>query len=291
MSVAVTLRSSAGLFGSQRTYGVLKFVDFIAARFHHARSQPHCTVAVEKNIAECLFILDLTLMAKEGNTARLFCASQAGPSSPRPYCRVRLVKVIRNRDGTQDIVQYSVQILLEGDIMDTSFTEGDNKNVVPTDTCKNTVYCVANQHNFNSPEEFGILLCKHFIAEYPDIVNRISVKIVKDRWERLQAPNSSGKIGPHKHAFKRLGPSKPFANVQAEKRKGVKICVQAGFRGFDIMKTTQSGFTDFHTDKFTSLPPSTDRLLGTSVDAEWAYSSAAILRGGIDFNKVCSFGV
>lgn len=202
--------------------------------------------------------------------------------------RVRLVKVIRNRDGTQDIIQYNVQILLEGDIMDTAFTEGDNKNVVPTDTCKNTVYCVANQHNFSSPEEFGILLCKHFIAEYPDIVNRISVKIVKDNWERLLAPNSSGKIVPHKHTFKRMGPCKPYANVQAEKRKGtnLKISVQAGFRNLDILKTTQSGFVDYHTCKYTSLPPSTDRLLGTSVDAEWTYSSAAILRGNVNFNKV-----
>jgi hypothetical protein len=75
-SVVVTLRSLADLFASQRTYGVLKFVDFIAARFHAStRSQPHYIVAVQKNVAECLFIWDLTLMAKEGNTARFFCAS------------------------------------------------------------------------------------------------------------------------------------------------------------------------------------------------------------------------
>ena len=123
--------------------------------------------------------------------------------------RVRLVKVTRNRDGTQDVVQYNVQILLEGDIMDSAFLEGDNSNVVPTDTCKNTVYCVAHKHTFNSPEEFGILLCKHFVAEYPSIVNKISVRIVKDRWERLQAPNSQGKMAPHKHTFLRLGPNKP----------------------------------------------------------------------------------
>jgi urate oxidase len=98
-------------------------------------------------------------------------------------------------------------------------------------------------------------------------------------------------MAPHKHAFKRTGPSKPFANVQAEKRKGqgIKIHVQAGFRGLDVLKTTQSGFVDYHTDKYTSLPPATDRLLGTSVDAEWNFNAAAIMRGNIDFNKVCPF--
>lgn len=186
------------------------------------------------------------------------------------------------------MIQFSVQVLLEGDVMDSAYLEGENKNVIPTDTCKNTVYCVANKNTFTSPEEFGIQLCKHFINDYPDIVNKINVRVIMDRWERLQAPNSRGSMGPHKHVFKRVGPSKPFANVQAEKRRGsaIKLSVQGGFRGFDIMKTTESGFVNYHTDRYTSLPPATDRLLGTSVDAEWNYNSAAISRGNIDFNKV-----
>lgn len=204
--------------------------------------------------------------------------------------RVRLVKVTRNRDGTQDIIQFSVQVLLEGDIMDSAFLTGDNKNVVPTDTCKNTVYCVANKHEFRSAEEFGILLVRHFLTEYPEIVNKISVRVIRDRWERLTAPNSKGKMVPHQHVFKRTGPCKPYAHVQGEKRKGssMKINLQAGFRNLDIVKTTQSGFVDFHKDKFTSLPEVTDRLLGTSVDAEWSFSDAAIARGNLDFNKIAT---
>lgn len=172
--------------------------------------------------------------------------------------------------------------------MDSAFLTGDNKNVVPTDTCKNTVYCVAHKHEFRSAEEYGILLVRHFLTEYPEIVNRISVRIIRDRWERLVAPNSKGALVPHKHVFKRIGPNKPYAHVQGEKRKGtsLKINVQSGFRGLDIVKTTQSGFVDFHKDKYTSLPEATDRLLGTSVDAEWSFSDAAIARGNIDFNKV-----
>jgi len=172
--------------------------------------------------------------------------------------------------------------------MDSAFLTGDNKNVVPTDTCKNTVYCVAHKHEFRSAEEYGILLVRHFLTEYPEIVNRISVRIIRDRWERLVAPNSKGAPAPHKHVFKRIGPNRPYAHVQGEKRKGtsMKINVQSGFRGLDIVKTTQSGFVDFHKDKYTSLPEATDRLLGTSVDAEWSFSDAAIARGNIDFNKV-----
>mmetsp|Transcript_12830 Transcript_12830/g.21491 ORF Transcript_12830/g.21491 Transcript_12830/m.21491 type:complete len:314 (+) Transcript_12830:76-1017(+) len=202
--------------------------------------------------------------------------------------RVRLVKVIRGANGVHDVIQFSVQILLEGDTMDSVFTTGNNDKVVATDTCKNTVYCVANENEFNSPEEFGILLCKHFLELYPKIVNRISVQIIKDRWERLESPDSAGRMSAHLHTFKRIGPNRPYAHVQGEKRPNtqLKLNVQSGFRGLDIMKTTQSGFVGFYRDRYTSLPEDTDRLLGTSIDAEWTYPPCAVLRGGIDYNKV-----
>ena len=60
-------------------------------------------------------------------------------------------------------MQLNVQVLLEGDDMESAFLDGDNSKVVPTDTCKNTVYCVANQHEFTSIEEFGVILGKHAI--------------------------------------------------------------------------------------------------------------------------------
>jgi urate oxidase len=172
--------------------------------------------------------------------------------------------------------------------MDTAFTVGDNANVVPTDTCKNTVYCVASKNQFSSPEEFAIILCKHFLAEYPDIVNKVSIEVVKDDWQRIMAPNSRGVMSPHVHTFQRIGPMKPYAHAQGEKRKGTaaRISLQAGFKGLEVLKTTQSGFTDFHKCKYTSLPEVTDRLVGTSVEAHWEYNSAAVARGNIDFNKV-----
>jgi len=191
--------------------------------------------------------------------------------------RVRMVKVTRHADGVQEVLQVSVQILLEGEIMGDVFRTGDNKTVVATDTCKNTVYCLGKMHDFTSIEEFGAIICKHFLAEYPEFVNRVSVEIKKDRWERITNKSSTGRLGPHKHAFLRLGPNRPFAHVQGEKRYRSndvpKITIQAGFTDLEIMKTTMSGFTGFHRDRFTSLPEVKDRLVGTSVKALWHYSA------------------
>jgi urate oxidase len=201
--------------------------------------------------------------------------------------RVRLVKVIRHPDGRQDIIQMTVQILLEGDEMDSSFTEGNNTIIVPTDTCKNTVYCVASSHEFKSIEDFGLALCRHFLTEYPTIVNKINVTITKDIWQRMVLPDSNGRVAEHKHSFKRIGPQKPFTVVTGEKRYSspLSLKVQSGFKNLEILKTTQSGFTNFHHCQFTSLPDSTDRLLGTAADAEWNYCPRLVMSGGIDYTK------
>lgn len=171
--------------------------------------------------------------------------------------------------------------------MDSAFLEGDNTNVVPTDTCKNTVYCLAKQNSFKSIEEFGVIISHHFLSEYPSLVNKITVDITKDDWQRIVAPDSQGNIVPHKHTFRRFGPKKSFAKVIAEKRPNTvaTYSIQSGFRGLEILKTTQSGFTGFHKDRYTSLPEVTDRLVGTSVEAEWFYNVKA-LNFSTDFNKV-----
>jgi urate oxidase len=72
--------------------------------------------------------------------------------------RVRVVKVIKKPDGVNYISQINVQVLLEGDIMDDAFTDGNNRNIVATDTCKNTIYCLAGSHDFKSIEDFGIIV-------------------------------------------------------------------------------------------------------------------------------------
>ena len=62
------------------------------------------------------------------------------------------------------------------------YKDGNNSIVVATDTCKNTVYCVAANNAFQSIEDFGILLGKHFLKEYPQIVRSINIEILQDIW-------------------------------------------------------------------------------------------------------------
>ena len=54
---------------------------------------------------------------------------------------IRLVQVSRRGDR-HDLRDLTVAIRFEGDY-DTSYTDGDNRDVLPTDTMKNTVYALA----------------------------------------------------------------------------------------------------------------------------------------------------
>lgn len=172
--------------------------------------------------------------------------------------------------------------------MEKVFLNGDNSPVVATDTCKNTVYILAKRYDFDSIEDFGMIICRHFLNEYPKFVNKLSVKIIKDNWQRISTCDSSGKISPHKHSFKRFGPEQ-FYTVVVGKRspsQSISLAVTSGIRNLDILKTTQSGFEGFHRDKYTSLPESNDRLLGTSATVEWEFTPKSLSLSKINFNQI-----
>ena len=79
--------------------------------------------------------------------------------------RVRLVRVTRHGDR-HEVRDFTVAIAFEGRY-DTSYTDGDNRDVLPTDTMKNTVYALAARDGAAEPEAFGLLLGRHFIERNP----------------------------------------------------------------------------------------------------------------------------
>lgn len=79
-------------------------------------------------------------------------------------------------------------------VTESSYISGDNKEVVATDSQKNTVYLLAKKHGVKTPEEFGALVVNHFLYTYRQI-QEARCRVVEYPWERLQAGT------PHNHAF------------------------------------------------------------------------------------------
>jgi urate oxidase len=60
----------------------------------------------------------------------------------------------------------------------------------------------------------------------------------------------------------------------------------ARYASIDLLKTTQSGWSDFHDSRFTTLPDTQERILATSVNATWAYCEPAYCAPKIDYADV-----
>ena len=71
---------------------------------------------------------------------------------------IRLVRVTRDPGGHR-VRDLTVAIALEGDF-DAAHTDGDNTNVIATDTMKNTAYVFAKDHLDGSIEAYGRALAE-----------------------------------------------------------------------------------------------------------------------------------
>jgi urate oxidase len=182
---------------------------------------------------------------------------------------IRLVRVTRHGER-HELRDFTVAIAFEGDY-DTSYTDGDNRDVLPTDTMKNTVYALAARDGVGEPEAFSQLLARHFLERNPKL-DRVAIDVVDHGWNRIA-------IGDREHgrAFVRRGPELRTARVVAARRpqsQNTNPLITAGVTDLVIMKTSNSAFAGFPRDEFTTLPETRDRLFVTSLDATWNYASA-----------------
>jgi len=186
--------------------------------------------------------------------------------------RVRVVKVKRTLERHY-MQQLKLEILVEGEAVAGSYYTGDNSQVLPTDTIKNMVYVLAKKNEFDSMEEFGIIVAKFFVTRHKDQMSKATVKVEEDNWIRVENEDSQGQVREHHHAFVRSGSEERFCTVVAEgtNHGQPKIAITSGLRGLKVMKTTQSSFFDFKRDEYTTLPDVADRLVGTVVTAKWQY--------------------
>jgi urate oxidase len=193
--------------------------------------------------------------------------------------RIRLTKVTRQADR-HDVRELTIEIQLEGDFAD-SYITGDNRLVIPTDTMKNVAYALAREHSVESIESFGLALAGHFLANHSH-VTMATVRSVEQPLERIRVDGVE-----HPHAF---------AGKSAEARTSTVIRwrgnlhgrgglhVESGINDLFLLKTTNSGFSGFLRDRFTTLPDCSDRLFATMLEAFWIYTLEESDVNGFEWN-------
>jgi urate oxidase len=177
--------------------------------------------------------------------------------------RVRLLQLARQKDR-HDIKELNLGIRLEGDF-ESAHTQGDNRNILPTDTMKNTVYALARKHPIETTEQFCLLLLEHFLARNPQ-VSRVRIEAAETQWVRLPFGAKS-----HPYTFTRSTQEQRTAAVSGT-RKEKTVC--AGIAGLVVLKTTNSAFEGFLRDEYTTLKEDRNRILSTVIRANWTYLAA-----------------
>ena len=171
----------------------------------------------------------------------------------------RLVRITRDT-SRHEISDLNVSITLTGDLAD-SHLSGDNAKVLPTDSQKNTVYAFARD-GVGQPEEFGTRLARHFVDSQPAI-HTACVRLQEYAWTR---------VGDH--SFCR--PAAGEVRTAEARYDGSSTTVAAGLRDLLLLNSTDSEFSGFVVDDYTTLPPTNDRILATAVAATWSYASTEI---------------
>ncbi|MPZ52201.1 MAG: urate oxidase [Acidimicrobiia bacterium] len=166
---------------------------------------------------------------------------------------VRVSKIIRG-EPNDEFFEATAHITLKGDV-EAAYQDGDNSNVVPTDTMKNTVYAMAQDHLTADLESFARSLVEHFLAKSG--VDEVSVELASTRWDRVGDQGFTGGHGERR-----------TTRVASD---GNSVRVEGGISGLVVLKTGASSFSGFPKDEYTTLPETDDRILATSVEATWIY--------------------
>jgi urate oxidase len=179
--------------------------------------------------------------------------------------RVRLSRILRHGDH-HEFNEWTVSLMLEGDF-ESSFTEADNRRILPTDTMKNTVYFVARSSKSATIEEFAIELGDYLLGNNPQVTS-VDVEIEEKTWERMLIDGA-----PEPTTFRLRGPE--LQTVQAARERDGVWAISSGVDGLVILKTTKSAFTGFIQDKLTTLQPATERIFGTRATVMWEYAEGS----------------
>uniref|UniRef100_A0A8C5HHF2 Uricase n=1 Tax=Gouania willdenowi TaxID=441366 RepID=A0A8C5HHF2_GOUWI len=151
------------------------------------------------------------------------------------------------------------------------YLTGDNADIIPTDTIKNTVHALAKLRGVKNIERFSLDICNHFLTSFNHVL-RAKVYMEEAPWRRLAMNGVE-----HAHAFIMSPEAVRFCDVE-QNLHGTPV-VHSGVKDMKVLKTTQSGFEGFHKDRFTTLKETKDRCFCTDVDfdATWTCVKEAII--------------
>jgi urate oxidase len=175
----------------------------------------------------------------------------------------RVVRIARDTPR-HEIVDLNVTSLLRGDF-EAAHVDGDQSNVLPTDTQKNTAFAYAKQHGVASIEDYALALGRRLVTAAPAATG-CWVRVEQYARDRIPVGGQG-----HDHAFVRRGSEVRTTEVDVT-QQGTTLT--SGLTDLIVLKSTGSEFKGFLRDEYTTLADADDRILATSLTATWRHASS-----------------
>jgi urate oxidase len=185
----------------------------------------------------------------------------------------RVVRIYRDT-ARHEIRDLNVSTALRGPF-EPAYLEGNQTNVLPTDTQKNTAFAFAKSQGVEAIEDFGLALARHFVNDV-DPVEGARIEIEEYAWERAVVDGVE-----HDHTWLRKGQEIRTAAVTVD---AIGEHVVGGFKDLVLLKSTGSEFAGFLTDEYTTLQETHDRVMATSLVAQWRFTLAPAELATVDWN-------
>jgi urate oxidase len=177
----------------------------------------------------------------------------------------RVVRIYRDTPR-HEIHDINVSTCLRGDFS-AAHLAGDQSDVLPTDTQKQTAYAYAKEKGLLAIEDYGLTLARHFVNDV-EPVDGARIEIEEYAWERAIVDGAE-----HDHTWIRKGQEVRTAAITVD-AKGEWVV--GGLKDMVILKSTGSQFAGFLHDPYTILEPTDDRVMATSLVAQWRFTSTDV---------------
>lgn len=177
----------------------------------------------------------------------------------------RVVRIYRDTPR-HEIHDINVSTCLRGDFT-AAHLVGDQSEVLPTDTQKQTAYAYAKEKGLLSIEDYGLTLARHFVHDVAP-VQAARIEIDEYAWERAIVDGAE-----HDHTWIRKGQEVRTAAITVDTDGEYVV---GGLKDLIVLKSTGSEFAGFLSDPYTVLEPTHDRVMATSLVAQWRFTSTEV---------------
>lgn len=197
--------------------------------------------------------------------------------SYRTYAAPLVVQAIPQSPFTGDsniIFAHNITFSVSSEVLLTSFTEGDNSQVVATDSMKNFILRQTAGFGGSTTEGLIAFISERFLERYPHI-DAIEIKADRLPFSPVTVAEGSG-WSDSPLVFRRSHNEHASASQKwIRTGSGISLAEQeSALSHIQLIKVSGSSFYGFVRDEYTTLPESFDRPLFIFLDIFWTYEEA-----------------